>query len=179
MNNIELKKEQARVAKLSDDEVLAEVGNNGPGIVGIPLAERAASIRKKNPTGIIGPAILATEPLETAAQRKARLESERSQAGAKKEKEAINATTAAADAARNAEALAEAARVEAIAQGKEAPPAGTPETARKDDVVDEQTTLEAIYATGTLTETQRRKLNALRGVKKGDDGYIPFAKPVN
>jgi hypothetical protein len=81
----EEKKERARVAKLTDQQVLDEAGNCGAGIVGIPLAERAAQIRKDNPQGTIGPGILATEKPLNAAQRKAAKEAARSQAGAGKE----------------------------------------------------------------------------------------------
>lgn len=45
---------------LSDIEVLAAVGDNGPAVVGAELFQRAEKIRKRNPNGALGPAIVGT-----------------------------------------------------------------------------------------------------------------------
>lgn len=52
------------VNQMSDLEVLAAVGDNGPLVVGKELFERAQRIRKRNPNGALGPSIVGTEPSE-------------------------------------------------------------------------------------------------------------------
>jgi hypothetical protein len=51
---------EAEVAKLTDDQVLAMAAGMGPAIIGEALFKRAQEIQKKNPEGKLGPAILGT-----------------------------------------------------------------------------------------------------------------------
>lgn len=46
------------VSKLSDQEVLEQAGDYGPGIIGQELYERAQQIKRDNPQGQFGPALL-------------------------------------------------------------------------------------------------------------------------
>lgn len=65
--------EAARVAKLTDHQVLQQSGHGtyGPGIIGKALADRAAKIMKATGGGVLGPAILDSDYAKKLAGRRA------------------------------------------------------------------------------------------------------------
>lgn len=58
--------------KMTDAEVLAAAGDNGPDVIGKELFARAQKIRRRNPGGEFGPDILRDEPAKPAKERPAR-----------------------------------------------------------------------------------------------------------
>lgn len=71
-----------RIEDMTDTEVLDAAAGLGPAIIGQELYDRAQAVKKQNPDGHIGPAILATEPLEAAPLTEKKLAAAADAAGA-------------------------------------------------------------------------------------------------
>lgn len=98
-------RERARVAKLSDAEVLKAAGGGafGPGIIGRPLFDRAQAILKRSGNGVFGPAITDDEYGEVEAkalnQRRAQIRADREAARAKLAEQVVQREPASYDPA--------------------------------------------------------------------------------
>lgn len=59
--------------EMADSEILTAAGDYGPAIIGQELFDRAQAVRKHNPTGALGPAILGTpeEPKKSSKKKAA------------------------------------------------------------------------------------------------------------